>query len=263
MNKGISFYFGYNNDIEERVKMIKDAGFDSVITNADSRFKSQNGSIKTQCKLLKKYGLKLSSLHFQYRDDMLHYFWENGKIGEKLKKNLIKDLKIANKYGFSCVVVHLKGEYSKIGENRLLSVLDFASKLNVPLAIENIDCQKLFLDVFENIHHDMLRFCYDSGHNNVFDKDFDYLDKFLDKLIAVHLHDNNAKLDQHTLNQFGTIDWNYIAKKLANKNDISLDYEIQFRDNQNLNCRDCLAIIKRQADELEESILNFKKQIKN
>ena len=46
MNKGISFYFGYKINYKERARMIKEAGFDCVITNADSDFNRQNGSIK-------------------------------------------------------------------------------------------------------------------------------------------------------------------------------------------------------------------------
>ena len=261
MRKGISFYFGFDNNIEERVKMIKDAGFDSVMTNADKKFNHQNGTIKKQCKLFKKYGLKLSSLHFQYENKNLHYFWESGEFGEKLKKKLIKDIKIAKKYGFSCVVVHLKGEYSKIGEKRLNEVLEVCSKLNVMLAIENIDCQSVFLETFKNIKHDMLKFCYDSGHNNVFDKDFDYLELFKDKLITLHLHDNDGKIDQHTLNKFGSINWDDIAKKLAKCNNvldvISLDYEVLCKSGELIDCQECLLEIKKQADELEEKIINY------
>lgn len=262
MKKGISFYFGFDNDVEERVKMIKDAGFDAVITNADKKFDHQNGTIKKQCRLFKKYGLNLSSLHFRYESKNLHYFWESGRQGEKLKKKLIKDVKIAKKYGFPCVVVHLQGLYSKIGENRLLEVLDFCERLNIMLAVENINNNlSLFLKIFKNINHNMLRICYDSGHNNVYDKNFDYLGHFKDKLIALHLHDNDGNFDQHTLNRFGSIDWDMVAKRLAKcdniLDNISLDYEIFYKQNESLDCRSCLFEIKKQADELEEKIKNY------
>ncbi len=115
MDKGISFYFGFKVDPEKRAELIKKAGFDCVTTSADKKFIKQNGKIRNQVKIFKKYGLKLSSLHMTYNSEDLHYFWENCKFGEKLKKNLIKDVKIAKKYGFKCVVVHLLGEYSSIG----------------------------------------------------------------------------------------------------------------------------------------------------
>ena len=81
MEKGISFYFGFDIRPKLRAKMIKEAGFDCVITNADKRFNRQNGSIAKQVKLFRKNGLKLSSLHMSYKSDELHYFWEEGKFG--------------------------------------------------------------------------------------------------------------------------------------------------------------------------------------
>ena len=190
-----------------------------------------------------------------YDANNLHYFWEDGKIGEKMKKNLIKDVKIAKKYGFSCVVTHLFGEYSEIGEKRLKEVLKVCEKVNIPLAIENIDCKQVFVDTFEHIDSPYLKFCFDCGHQNIFDKDFDYLGKYGDKLVALHLHDNDGKSDLHTLNQFGTINWELLAKRLKGK-DVSLDYEIFMNNKPNISAEECLKEVKKQADELENLILN-------
>ena len=179
---------------------------------------------------------------------------------EHLKKNLIKDVKIAKKYGFKCVVVHLFGKYSEIGEKRLKEVLDVCEKLNVPLAVENINDKETFVKTFENIKHKMLRFCYDSGHGNVFDKDFDYLSEYGDKLICLHLHDNNGKTDQHTITKYsGTIDWHRIAKILAKCPEVSLDYEILNRvDNVPKDPKQFLIEAYSQALELEKLIELYK-----
>ena len=261
MEKGISLFFGYNMSSEKRAELIKKYGFDSVITSGDKRFRKQNGSLRKQVKIIRERGLKLSTLHMSYIQSDLHYFWEEGKKGEKLKKDLIKDVKNAKKYGFRCVVVHLFGEYSQVGKQRLLAVLNVCQKCNIPLAIENIDDQKLFVKVFEEIKHPYMKFCYDSGHNNVFDKDFGYLEKYGDKLIAVHLHDNNGEEDYHTLNKFGSINWNLLGRKLAkhSKNLMSLDYEIFMKFGlDGTPPEDCLSQVKEQADRLEEIIENFK-----
>ena len=119
MNKGISFYWGFINKPEERVKILKKVGFDCVITNADPKFDTQNGSFKQQIKLFKQYGLKLSTLHMQYNPSELPYFWTKGKMGKYLEKRLIKDVKLAHKYGFKYVVTHVKGIPSQTGINRL------------------------------------------------------------------------------------------------------------------------------------------------
>ena len=253
MEKGIYFYFGFDIDPETRAKMIKKAGFDCVITSADKKLNSSNGNIRKQIRLFKKYDLKLSSLHMAYNTEDLHYFWEEGKMGDKMTKNLIKDVKIAKKYGFTCVVVHLFGEYSELGKNRLLKVLQVCEKYKIPLAIENIDCPPLFKRVFEKIDNKYMKFCYDSGHNNVYDKGFDYLNTYGDKLITLHLHDNMGDDDSHTISRYGNIDWNKIAESLKDK-DIILDYEMLLDKKGNLTPDTCLIETKKMADELENLI---------
>lgn len=258
MNKGISFYFGFDLDKKERVNLINKYGFSHFITTADKRRNKQNGTLGWQVRSFKKLGILPSSLHQQYDTDKLHYFWEEGNEGNKQVKMLTRDVKLAKKYGFSCVVVHLFGEYSQIGIDRLKRVLEVCEKLDIPLAIENINCQKLFLEVFKNVKHKYLKFCYDSGHNNVFDSDYDYLAKFEDKLIALHLHDNDGSSDQHTLNQYGNINWEKIARRLQYKKDLVLDYELLLHTKpENLSPQECLEKVKKQADELESMILKI------
>lgn len=260
---GISYFFGYEIPGDLRCKMIKESGIDAVITNADKRFDKQNGTLKEQIKLFKKYNIKLSSLHMTYKTSELPKFWVRGLKGAVLTNRLKRDVKFAHKYGFNSVVVHLFGEYSKIGERRLLSVLKLCEKLNVPLAVENIDCQKLFCDVFNNINHKYLKFCYDSGHNNVFDKDFDYLTKYGDKLVALHLHDNMGKNDDHTLNVFGTINWDEIAKKFAKLPPVNLDYELIMCYKGDYTAEQTLNACVKQAKELDFLINKYRKQYLN
>lgn len=258
MNKGISFYYGFKSNYKERAKNIKNAGFDCVITNADKDFKSQNGSIKNQIRMFKKYGIKLSSLHMSYKTVELPNFFKDNKIGDKLEKNLIRDVKIAHKYGFICVVVHLCGDPNMIGVERLNRVLKVCEKLNVPLAIENIDEREPFMYVFEHINNKHLRFCYDSGHNHCFDSYFDYLGKYGDKLICIHLHDNMGDEDSHTFNKYGNIDWEELAKKLAKCNEVNIDYELLLNVKKNETELETLDICYKQACELENLINKYK-----
>lgn len=284
MNKGICFHFGYvyeNLDIERQVKDLKNAGFDCVIDTADPTFKHENGANKKRFKLFNKYGLKLSSLHMRYNKDELPYFWQQCKIGNKLERNLIKDVKIAHKYGFTCVVVHIRGEWSEVGANRLKNILKYCEQLNVPLAIENLNGNSKLLDkVFKTIKSDYLKFCYDAGHNNAFDPEVDYLTKYKNKLITLHLHDNLGKdvpvekykkigyeklnPDMHTLNKYGNIDWEQIAFKLSKiKQPINLDYEVMMCYRKNETAQEVLREVYKQACKLEKLIEGYKKESKH
>ncbi len=281
MKKGISFFFGFESEPTERAKLIKQNGFDCVITSTDPRFDYENFCLKDQNKLFKNNNLELSSLHSKYDSKELKYFWTNSKKGDELEASLIEDVMAAKQYGYKCVVVHLSGNPNKIGYDRLKRVLKVCEEVDVPLAIENIDDQNCFLRTFENIKSDYMLFCYDSGHNHAFDPEYDYLTNFIDKLVCLHLHDNmgsnidkdilkklnvktkdkdfDSNKDFHTLNKYGSINWKEIAKKLAKApRDIVLDYEILMRVHNNEKQEEVLKIVYKQACELENMIEKYK-----
>lgn len=279
MNKGISFYFGYIYDnLDIQAKAIKDAGFDCVMTNPDPSMNKQNGTIKKQVKLFKKYGIKLSSLHAQYKRDELPHFFKDDKIGKKLERNLIKDVKLAHKFGFTCVVVHLKGEANQIGFDRLKRVLKVCEKLNIPLALENLsNNEKVLEQTFKNIENEYLKFCWDVGHNNAFMPDIDFASIYKDKLITLHLHDNlganvsdetykemgyrniypegegrTYNPDMHTLNKYGNINWEEVARKLSKvENQLNLDYEVMMVYRKDETAEEVLKQVYDQACKLE------------
>ena len=261
LNKGISFFFGYISDTTERANLIKKIGFDSIIASQDSKFNHENGTIKQQIKLFNEVRLSPSSLHMTYTTEELPHFWQDDEIGEKIKRSIINDVLTASKYKFKSVVVHLVGEYTKIGEKRLYEILDFCKTKSIPLAIENLIKRKIIVDVFNNINHEMLKFCFDSGHQNAFDKDFPYLEYFGDKLVALHLHDNNGLVDEHTIPPFsGTIDWDIIAKQLAvlpQIANISLDYETLNKSRKNVTEFEFIFAVKQHSDMLEEKINKY------
>ena len=262
MKKGICFYFGYKSDPKERIKLLKKYGFDCVIANADKKFDHQNGSIKSQVKLFKEHGIELSSLHMQYNSSDLPYFWQDGKFGDELTNKLIKDVKIASKYGFSCVVVHIQGTPSQIGFERLRKVLRYCEKYDTPLAIENLTKNKdCFIATFDNINHPYLKFCFDIGHQNLTKDYFISLEPYFDKLICLHLHSNMGDADSHTLNKYGNIDWNSFAKKLATLDrPINLDYEVLMLKRENETEEDVARECIEQAKQLESLINKYKEK---
>lgn len=257
--KGICLFFGFAMKPTEYEKMIKENHFDCIITNADKKFDYQNGTIAKQVKLCKKYGLELSSLHMAYHGNDLTKFWTDSKEGDKLEKNLIRDVKTARKYGFTCVVVHLEGKASQIGFDRLKRILKYCEKYDIPLALENIGHFALLKVVFDTIENKYLKFCFDIGHQNVFEKEYDCLKEFGDKLITLHLHSNNGVEDEHTLKKYGNIDWETFAKRLAKLNpNINLDYEILMHTRHCERASDVLREVYAEACELEKMIEKYK-----
>ncbi len=278
MKKGMTYFFGFIANPEERVKLIADTGFDCVMLNADPRFDYQNGPFKKQIKLFKKYGVGFDSLHFRYKTSELPEFWKDNKIGKRMARDLVKDVKLASKYGFSCVVVHLIGEVNKIGFDRLDKTLKLCEKLNVPLAFENIDDNTALLATLEHYKDNpYAKFCYDAGHHNLYDTKFDFLKEYGDRLACFHLHDNAGWVkdpkpgrngvidpDQHTLNKYGSINWDNFAKKIANlKNIPPLNYEMLYKADYNDTMEEVVKETYKQAVELETMVNKYRKVSKN
>ncbi len=87
----------------------------------------------------------------------------------------------------------------------------------VRIAIENGGGNQFatLVRVLEQYGPEFLGLCYDSGHGNVAGDGLDYLDRVTDRLISVHLHDNNGLADQHRPIFSGTIDWTRLSTLLA------------------------------------------------
>jgi sugar phosphate isomerase/epimerase len=75
---------------------------------------------------------------------------------------------------------------------------------------------------FDSIRHvlskygpDFVGICYDSGHGNLDVDGLGKLDAVKDRLIALHLHDNDGTGDQHNLVFSGAVDWPRLASIIA------------------------------------------------
>ena len=92
-----------------------------------------------------------------------------------------------------------------------------ARRRGVRLALENggKDNFDTLERVFAAYGPDFVGLCYDSGHGNVAGNGLDRLDRVKDRLLSVHLHDNDGAGDQHKLAFDGTVDWPRLARLLA------------------------------------------------
>lgn len=62
---------------------------------------------------------------------------------------------------------------------------------------------------------DFLGLCYDSGHGNLIPNGLEELESLKERLISVHLHDNDGRKDWHRFPYSGTIDWTRLTTILA------------------------------------------------
>ena len=83
------------------------------------------------------------------------------------------------------------------------------------IAVENMSRPEYLDCIFLNIRSERLGFCFDSGHCNLFMPDVDLLSLYGEKLMALHLHDNDGADDWHSLPFSGNVNWTDIANKLC------------------------------------------------
>jgi sugar phosphate isomerase/epimerase len=93
----------------------------------------------------------------------------------------------------------------------------YARDRGVRIALENMghDDFAVLRRLFALYPSDFLGLCYDAGHGNLDGRGLEYLETVKDRLISVHLHDNDGTADQHRLVFSGTIDWARLARILA------------------------------------------------
>ncbi len=83
----------------------------------------------------------------------------------------------------------------------------FAQPYGVRVAIENLEepySQQLLDSLLEHVKD--LTFCFDIGHANVGKTMTYYLPKYMNRLSALHIHDNHGETDEHLIPGEGEID---------------------------------------------------------
>ena len=144
--------------------------------------------------------------------------------GVELVENRIA---MASRLGSDVIILHLppltapaaggSGDGLALVRSSLDAMMPFARGRGVRIALENmaVDNFDVIEQLFSEYGPDFLGLCYDAGHGNVEGHGLDRLEQVQDRLISVHLHDNDGTGDQHNLLFAGTVDWPRLARILA------------------------------------------------
>ena len=212
-------YFGYNLSPQERMKAIKAAGFDGVILLWADYF---DADYRDFPKYADKEGLFVENMHAPYLK--ANSIWDEATLGQEYTDHIIACVKDCADYHIPTLVMHpINGvtpvpQNINVGIERFRRIIDCAEKYNVNVAIENQGNPEYVDLVFRNIQSDRLKFCFDSGHEKYYSPQLDLLKLYGDKLVALHLHDNDGTEDSHALPFTGEVDWMRIANRLKESN---------------------------------------------
>jgi len=162
-------------------------------------------------------------------------------ISEYTLNSMLRGLEITSALGADVMVIHsgFLPFFSRGGRRhwfsnwavRMVPVLEKARELGIRLALENSweDRPELLEHLIELIPSGDLYVCIDTGHLNTFSKlSIDYWWKRLgERVIAMHLHDNDGVSDDHLPPGTGTFDFSRLGELLALMQDKPiLDLEI-------------------------------------
>lgn len=171
---------------------------------------------------LRDFGLAIHDLH---GSDGQEKKWGSTREYERQAGiELVKNrLDMAARFSCPVVIMHAPSQPEAEAERpacwdrfrrTLDELLPYAAQRGVRIALENGDFD-LFERVFPLYGPESLGLCYDSGHGNTAGDGLDRLDRVKDRLIALHLDDNDSTGDQHKPIFSGTVDWDRLASIIA------------------------------------------------
>lgn len=202
----------------ETINAIKNAGFKNVFVQwYDKEFEVDQ---LTQVKLCKENNLNIIFAHLGYQK--INEIWS--EEGEYFVDRYKKDILDCHNLGIDMVVMHAcsKSEApgpNEIGLRRFKQINEYAKSLGVKIALENTKIKKHIEYLLDNIDDSNFGLCFDLGHFHAHFNDEWNIEKYKDRVFAIHLHDNHGdNVDEHLLPFDGTLNWQMVINKLKELN---------------------------------------------
>jgi len=216
----ISIYtcFAPGHSIEARIAAIKDAGFDAVCLDFEKELEPTETSWQNQVHLAQKYALPIENVHLT--GSGMSAVWDQGTDGDDVIERLSRELHDMAQLGIKVGVAHVTWGHARpagameIGLKRYERAAEAAEKYGVKLALENSVYPEYVRYLLDHLKSPAVGFCYDSGHEYAFSKGENYLESYADRLIAMHLHDNDGVHDLHQVPMCGKINWQHVVSCL-------------------------------------------------
>ncbi|MBL7064556.1 MAG: sugar phosphate isomerase/epimerase [Anaerolineae bacterium] len=214
---------------EPYLKRIAEAGFSHVhwCHHWRTDFVYSDCEIEQIARWLQDFGLKLNDLHASAGVEKA---WVSSLEYERLAGvELVKNrISMTARLSSDVIVMHIPSEPEDAGERnvfwtQVLKSLDaiepYARDHGVRIAIENLgpDSFKTIERILSQYSPDYIGLCYDSGHGNlgICSGGLDQLERLKERLISMHLNDNDGTADQHNPLFSGTVEWARLARIVA------------------------------------------------
>ena len=238
---GFSLQDSYALPMPQVMDLLADTGFCAV-----SPGWQRDGNLDEIVRLAKLRNLSVQTLHGPLRG-MPTMWGQDPEIARPLLQDLMQSATDCAKFEIPILVVHPWNgvNYTFCKEDLCFDHFDtlvtHAENLGICIAFENLEGPEFLSELMNRYTGSRtVGFCWDSGHEQCFAPDWDFLSLYGDNLIMTHLNDNlgitdpTGKLhgtdDLHLLPGHGKISWeNAISRlKTAKKQEI-LNFELKIR----------------------------------
>lgn len=187
----INLIFGFTDDYNLLLDIIKDVGYDGISIDWKRDF-----DFSPLVKKARNLNLNIEYIHAPFY--RVHELWEkDSQIAFDVIKELKECILFAHNISVDKVVMHAfigfeKHEPNEIGVRRFKEVLDYAKKYNINICFENVEGEEyleyLTNRVFEEYNN--AYFCLDTGHEMCYNHSKDQLKTYGKKLLCTHINDN-------------------------------------------------------------------------
>jgi len=205
---------GYDVSFEERYKLIKNAGFECVMLWWSDKFGRGDGYQK-DVEYARNAGLSIDNIHAPVHEQ--NFLSLDNLDGESVLQNYLQCVKDCFEYNIPTMVVHLPDDQypiNDLGLKRLGIIIGEAEKYDIKIAFENLNNIQNLAYVLNSFRSENVGFCYDCCHHVNYAPNVDLIAQYGNRLMALHLHDNGGKHNQHQLPLDGNIDWTIIMKNI-------------------------------------------------
>ena len=211
---------------EECAKNLAEAGFTHVFSTWGFEDEGMRDVIAARAN-----GLTIETFHSAFGG--INEIWLDDSQGEARMHFFLNCIRDAADLQVPTVIMHLSSgctppPISEIGLARFRHICDEAERLGIAVAFENLRYVSYLRAIFENIDSPARKFCFDCGHENLYDGGDGILEEFGKDLVAVHLHDNFGRYDEHLPPFAGNVDWKKVCNRLkSNGMDCPITLELK------------------------------------
>ena len=209
--------------IEEQIRLFAATGFEGFFVGWH-----RGVDIARYVAVAREENMMFQSIHAPFTH--MAEVWQEGEAGEAAVSELADGLRVCADNGIPIMVAHAFIGFDDhtptgIGVKRFVYLAHEAERLGVKLAVENTEGEEYLAAVMEACRDiPSVGFCWDTGHEQCYNRGRDMTALYGDRLIATHLNDNlgirdyNGEItwidDLHLLPFDGISDWTDIARRL-------------------------------------------------